>query len=313
MLSNKIRVLVFQTAGNLNDILKDLGREPGILGAQPDFVYRTQSEPYADLQAIGRTLHFDKLHRSCKGKGVRVAVLDTGIDSKHRDIEESVVLNRNLIEGKPHRPEIHGTAVAGLIASGINGFGIEGIAPEAEILALRCLEQTDEKTPLGKGATSSISRAMDLALTEKAQVINLSFGSSAKDPLISLFLEEGKRKNVLFTAPIGNRPGLRSPLFPASSRCVVGVGGLDNNGRTLPSSHLAAQARVLAPSVRLFTTLPENRHGFQNGTSFASAIVAGILALGLEKNPNLRQEDLPPWTGDPCRWVESMLQISLKN
>jgi hypothetical protein len=311
MTAIQIRVLVFETGPHMAEILKALTGEPGILGAQPDYVYRTQSEPYADLQAIGRTLFFPALHREYRGKGVRVAVLDTGVDIGHRDLEDRVVRIQNLVEGSPLRPEVHGTAVAGLIASGINGFGMEGIAPEAELLAFRCLEQTGDATSMGKGTTLSISRALDLALIEKAQIINLSFGSRAQDPLVTHLLEEGGKRNVLFTAPIGNRSELRSPLFPASHPLVVGVGGLDPAGRSLPSAALAAHARLLAPSVRLFTTLPENRHGFLNGTSFASAVVAGLLALGLEKRKGLTPEDLPPWTGDLRRWTESFLKISL--
>lgn len=313
MLTNGIRVLVFETGSSVRDVLAALAGEPGVMGAQPDYVYETQSEPYAELQTITRTLCFPTLHKAHKGKGVRVAVLDTGVDSSHQDLEGRVVFNRNLVEGTPLRPEIHGTAVAGIIASEINDFGTEGIAPEAELLALRCLEQTDENKPRGKGTTSSISRALDLALIERARIINLSFGSRVQDPLISLFLQEGGKRDILFTAPIGNRAELGSPLFPASHPLVVGVGGLDQGGRALHSASLAAHARVLAPSVRLFTTLPGNRHGFQNGTSFASAVVAGILALAVEKRDDLTQEDLPPWTGDLRRWVESVLEITLEN
>ncbi|RPI70781.1 MAG: hypothetical protein EHM45_24415, partial [Desulfobacteraceae bacterium] len=108
---------------------------------------------------------------------------------------------------------------------------------------------------------------------------------------------------------VGNRPGQEYPAFPASCPGVIAVGGLDQNGSSFPDDHLASFAKVIAPAENIFTTLPGNKYNFMTGTSFSSAIVTGILALGIENNPGLGINNLPEKNKDFCAWVEALLHI----
>ena len=137
----------------------------------------------------------------------------------------------------------------------------------------------------------------------------MSFGSTMPDPIITSLIIEGARQGILFVAPVGNRSGQEYPAFPASCPGVIAVGGLDQNGSPFPDDHLASFAKINAPAENIFTTLPGNNYNFMTGTSFSSAIVAGVLALGIENNPGLRVENLPEKNIDFCAWTEQLLNI----
>lgn len=302
-------VATFGTDRDLTALIREIRRESGVILAQKNQIYGTYAEPKSDLQNLCGLMDFSKLHKYRRGKRIKVALIDTGVDLAHEDLKTRIVYSRNFIKGSSYRAEAHGTAVAGIIAASINGFGIEGIAPEVDILALRACEQVSEKETLGRGYTVSIIQALDIAIEKKARIVNMSFGSTAPDPIITSLIIEGARQGILFVAPVGNRPGQEYPAFPASCPGVIAVGGLDQSGSPFPDNHLASFAKVIAPAENIFTTLPGNKYNFMTGTSFSSAIVTGILALGIENNPGLSIDNLPEKNNDFCAWVEALLHI----
>ena len=216
-----------------------------------------------------------------------------------------------MVADSPFQPEIHGTAVAGIIGAAINGFGIEGIAPEAELLALRACRQVSPNHPGGRGDTAALVKALDRALVKGAKVVNMSFGAPRPDGLVEMLLEKGADGGVLFVAPVGNEQGMKTAWFPASSQWVVAVGGRDAKGRPYPDAQADPFARVCAPAENIFTTIPDGRFNFLTGTSMSSAIVAGMLALAAERSPDLKLEDLPPFDGSTCRWVEHLMDVPI--
>jgi subtilisin family serine protease len=305
----KQMVATFSTDQDLAVLIQEIRKESGVVLTQKNQIYGTYAEPKSDLQNLCALLDFSKLHKYRRGKRVIVALIDTGVDLAHEDLKKRIVYSQNFIKGSSYRAEVHGTAVAGIIAASINGFGIEGIAPEVDLLALRACEQVSEKETIGKGYTISIIQALDVAIEKKAKVVNMSFGSPTPDPIITSLIIEGARQGILFVAPVGNRPGQEYPAFPASCPGVIAVGGLDQNGSPFPDDHLASFAKINAPAENIFTTLPGNKYNFMTGTSFSSAIVAGVLALGIENNPGLGVDNLPEKNTDFCAWVERLLNI----
>ena len=305
----KQTVATFSTEQDLAVLIREIGKESGVIQTQKNRIFGTFGEPKSDMQNLCALMNFSKLHKYRRGKRVIVALIDTGVDLSHEDLKKRVVYSENFIKGSPYRAEVHGTAVAGIIAASINDSGIEGIAPEVELLALRACEQVSEKEPVGKGYTTSIIQALDKAIEKKARVVNMSFGSPTPDPIITSLIIEGTRQGILFVAPVGNRPGQEYPAFPASCPGVIAVGGLDQNGKFYPDDHLASFAKVNAPAENIFTTLPGNKYNFMTGTSFSSAIVAGMLALGIESNPGLSVDTLPEKNTDFCAWVEQLLNL----
>lgn len=133
--------------------------------------------------------HPERLHRFLTGRGVRVAVADTGVDFRHRDLEERVVIHLNFIPRERYRAEVHGTAVAGIIASSENGFGIVGLAPEAEILALRACRE-----PLrGENATAPPWPGPLIRLSPKRRAGDQpQSGEEGADPLLARLLDRAR-------------------------------------------------------------------------------------------------------------------------
>ncbi|MFQ5901284.1 MAG: S8 family serine peptidase [Thermodesulfobacteriota bacterium] len=309
--SLRLKVAVFHTEGEIFKLIKALKKEEGVLLAQPNLIFRTMTEPMSKMQNIQRILNLEKLHKRYRGKGVVVAVVDTGVDAKHMDLEGRIISSENLIKDHPFKAEVHGTAVAGTISASENGFGIKGVAPEAEMLALRACRQVSDVRPEGECYTAAIAKALDIAIEEKAKVVNMSFGSTTPDKLITRLIEEGTRRGIVFVAPVGNMPRQKDLTFPASHPKVVSVAGIDDRGDPYPNKELVSKANVSAPATNLFTTTTENKHNFLSGTSMSSATVAGILAVAIGKDGAVEIDKLPAFKGDICRWEEELLGVSL--
>ncbi|MDF2954137.1 MAG: Serine protease [Thermodesulfobacterium sp.] len=311
--SINLRVIIFKSLNktqNIFEIIKKLEREPEVVFAQPNFIFKTFSDPLRKRQIYNDMLFLDKIHLYYTGKDVKVAVIDTGVDIKHEDLKDRIILYKNFIRGEKYKCEIHGTAVAGIIAASTNGVGIEGVAPEAELLALRACQQINKESPMGKCFTETIARALDEAIQNRVQLINMSFGVFKHDRLISRLIEKGISQGILFVAPIGYERAKEGITFPASHPFVISVGGIDENGNPYPTPEVAEKADILAPAVNVFTTIPNNKYNFLTGTSFSSAYITGLLALAAEKE-NLSKEKLPSFRGDFCRWEEELLKIHL--
>ncbi|HFC98326.1 MAG TPA: hypothetical protein ENJ40_07715 [Thermosulfurimonas dismutans] len=289
-----VKVYLFRTTVPYRDIpelSRRLSREAGVFLSQPNFIFYTFSEPLFRHQVALRMFHPERLHRFLTGRGVRVAVVDTGVDFRHRDLEDRVVLYLNFIPRERYRAEVHGTAVAGIIAASENGFGILGLAPEAEILALRACRELPGASPRGECYSTTLARALDRALTEKAQVINLSLGRKGADPLLARLLDRARSLGVLVVAPVGYG---KRPAFPASHPGVIAVGSLEARGTSRISGEAAD---LLAPAEKILTTVPGNRHNFLSGTSFSAAFVSGLLALAEEGYRDRIPEKLLPEKG----------------
>lgn len=302
---------VFGTHRKVRSLVQQIRKEPGVLQVQPNHLFQTMAEPKSDLQQIYSTLNLPAVHRNYQGRGVRVAIVDTGVDTRHPDLKQRVVRHASTIRNNPYRAEIHGTALAGVMAASINNYGITGIAPLAELLALRACWQTSDVDPEGSCSTISIAKAIDMAIEADSQIVNMSFGAAAPDGLMMRLLDAGAKKGVIFVAPVGNQKNRDKLPFPASHSKVLAVGGWDQAGRPYPNAQLAGKADVCAPASNIFTTLPGKRHNFISGTSISAAIVSGILAVAKEKHQFLGIKTLPAYDGDICRWQEKLIHRSV--
>jgi subtilisin family serine protease len=306
-----LRMAVFYTDQDVLKKVTALKQEQGVISAQPNFIFRTMTEPMSDMQNVYKQLNLGKLHKRCTGKNVKVAVVDTGVDTGHRDLKDRVVGCINFVRGSDYKGELHGTAVAGVIGASMNGYGIAGVAPESRILALRACRQVSDENPKGECSTASISRALDTAIEKEARVVNMSFGAESSDSLLHLLIKEGAKRRIVFVAPAGNRMDQKRLWFPASHPDVVAVAGIDDKGHEWPNAEIASQARVCASTEKVFTTVPGNRHNFMGGTSMASAVVAGIMALAIEKNRPVRIDKIPVFKENICNWAEKMVDIPI--
>ena len=256
--------------------------------------------------------------RGYTGRNITVAVIDSGVDITHPDLRNNLWFNsreiandridndrngyvddvygwnfgvgqnnNNVMPGTNDSGQGHGTHVAGTIASANNGFRMTGVAPNARIMALRLGNVSGGRfTNAG-----SLAQAVRYAVDNGARVINMSLGWT-DSPELGSALAYASSKNVITVSAAGNERSA-SPRTPAryATQYGLSVGAVDRNRSLASFSNRAgsnSQMRhVVAPGVGVYSTLPYDQYGEQNGTSMASPHVAGVVALMLSANPNL--------------------------
>jgi len=268
------------------EVASRLTTEPGVAWAQPMNVFQPlgRDDPLFGEQPAARQWHLEDLHRLASGRGVRVAVIDSGIQADHPDLSGQIASRVNLVADRPDVAEIHGTAVAGIIAARAdNHVGIAGIAPLARVLGLRACWQA---SPADTLCTSlSLALALNAAIERDAHIINLSLGGPP-DRLIQRLVESALARGIAVVAAL-NRAAPDGG-FPATLPGVIAV--------TDTPSPKTAHA-VSAPGTDILTTLPGSRWGAVSGASYAAAHVSGLLALIMDarsRNGSLRDGTRAP-------------------
>ncbi|MEL6197788.1 MAG: S8 family serine peptidase, partial [Pseudomonadota bacterium] len=190
LVSIDVHCLVFRLEPGADDaaVLTALRSDPRIRTAQPMQRFATAAiaadRDLSKLQDAHALLMLDRAHTVSTGEGVRIGVIDTLADTSHPDLSESVRIVRDFV-GEQATPtaETHGTAIAGIIgAEAASGRGIVGVAPDAEILSLRACWETTRGMP-GECSTFSLARALNFAILQEIDVINMSIGGPY-DPLL---------------------------------------------------------------------------------------------------------------------------------
>src|SRR6185436_4853822 len=277
-----------------DEILRRLSADPRVGLAQAVAPFDTLAEPtpgpgtsyndpYAHLQRSIQVLTLAKAHRWATGKGVRVAVIDTGVDVDHPDLQGRITRVQNFVERgeQGFTTDVHGTAVAGVIAATTNNqVGIVGVAPQAEIYALKACWPKAPGTREAVCDSYTLARAIDFAIAQGAQVMNFSL-AGPHDPLLARLLGAALQRGIVVVAADAG-DGRRS--FPADLQGVIGVIGADQAAGAAPPR---ASPDVGAPSADILTTVPHGSYDFFSGSSLAAAQVSGIAALLLEREPHL--------------------------
>jgi subtilisin family serine protease len=260
-----------------------LAQDPRVESVQRMQLFRVlaHNDRLYPLQPAAKAWHLDELHRLATGRHVRVAEIDTGVEADHPDLSGGVLQQENFVDERAEVAENHGTEVAGIIAARAdNGIGIAGVAPEAELIALRaCWERSAGERALCSSFT--LARALQFALDRKAHAINLSLGGP-RDRLLERLLDAAIARGIAVVAAVD--PQARDGGFPASHPGVLAVAGDD--------VHDAPSGALLAPGRDIPTTTIAHSWGFVTGSSFAAAHVTGLVALLHELDPGLRPAEL---------------------
>ncbi|MET8508212.1 type VII secretion-associated serine protease mycosin [Streptomyces sp. NPDC004787] len=245
----------------------------------------------------------DELWQDTKGKGVRVAVIDTGVDDVNPQLKPAVDAKAGKDYLKPDKQnpgagndqrgktdgtvdEVgHGTKVAGIIAARPRkGTGFVGLAPEATIIPIR---QNDEKN---SGKSDTMALAIDHAVAKGAQVINISQDTTqplSPDSKLGQAVARAIAANVVIVASAGNdgMDGKLKNTYPAAFPGVIAVASSDRNNERAPFSQSGTFVGVAAPGVDIVSTVPGGGQCVDNGTSFSAPYVAGVAALLRAKYP----------------------------
>jgi subtilisin family serine protease len=224
-------------------------------------------------------LRLGEAHALADGENVLVAVIDSGVDLDHPELKNAIAGTFDTLTSA-RKPHMHGTAIAALIA----GQGrLKGAAPAARILAIRAFDPDSN----GAAATTfNILKGIDWAVENHARIINMSFAGPA-DPAIQRAIEAAGKKNVVSIAAAGNAGAKSPPLYPAAYPGVIAVAATDADDKIFKGSNRGRHIAVAAPGVDIFVAVPDGGYQMSSGTSYSAAEVSGIVALMLQRQPDL--------------------------
>lgn len=239
---------------------------------------RRELQPQYVLERIG----VEAAHRVARGERVKVAVIDSGADRQHPELFGTIRTSFDAVGGDNPQPHLHGTAMSAAIVAQAS---LQGIAPAAELLSARAF--SGGKTGTGaEGTTFHILKSLDWSAEQGARVVNLSF-AGPQDRLLSRALEGTRSRRMIAIAAAGNGGPKATALYPGADPNVIAVTATDADDKPFPQANLGAYIAVAAPGVDILAASPGARYEFSSGTSIAAAHVSGLVALMLEKNPDL--------------------------
>ena len=277
--------------------------------------------PYADVPSMGGNNWGADLikapeawQRGYTGKGVVVAVLDTGVDYNHEDLKNNIWSNSKEVagngiddDGNGYIDDVqgwnfdtsnnnvldnngHGTHVSGTIAAENNGIGVTGIAYNSQIMPVKVLDAN------GSGAYANIAKGIYYAVDNGANVINLSLGGNSSNDTLKSAIEYAGKKGVIVVMAAGNDSD-PMPSYPAryAYNSGIAVGAVDKNNNLADFSNRSGSKEityVTAPGVDVYSTIPNNQYAIYNGTSMAAPHIAGVVALILSAMPNLTESQV---------------------
>jgi subtilisin family serine protease len=293
---------VMEAAGDapLARVAEALTHDPRVESVQPMQVFHVlaHDDPLYPLEPAGKSWHLAELHRLATGRNVRVAEVDTGVESDHPDLAGRIYLAKNFVDDRIDVAEAHGTEVAGIIAARADdGIGIAGVAPGAELLALRACWERAPREP-AVCSTFTLAKALQFALERKARVINLSLGGPY-DRLLERLIDVALAQGIIVVGAVD--PQASDGGFPASQRGVLAVAGEDG--------HDAPAGALLAPGRDIPTTTTAHKWDFVTGSSFAAAHVSGLVALLDELDPRLRPAEVRQLLAPGSATVGSQLVV----
>lgn len=256
----------------------------GVVAAEPDRVRRQNAGP-DPLLAAQTYLPQINWTRPAGPSRPLVAVLDTGVDGRARELQGHLAPGaRSFVDDAPLTDGSgHGTHVAGLItATSRNGFGIAGIA-NARLLVVKIANRQ------GQATTSTLVQGIRYAVAHRAKIINISFGGEDFSRLEQRAILDARRAGVLVIAAAGNSGRSGSPIqYPGGYRHVLAVGAVRPDDAAVIDSTRGPQVSLAAPGKRILSLGPGGRFARRTGTSMATAIATGVAARLMATRPALK-------------------------
>ncbi|MFI5805544.1 type VII secretion-associated serine protease mycosin [Streptomyces sp. NPDC051561] len=248
-------------------------------------------KPYAGRPWPLQRVLLDEVWKETRGAGIKVAVIDTGVDARHPQLRGAVAGGTNVLpaklKGGAERGAAdgttdavgHGTKVAGIIAARPHpDTGFVGLAPEVTIIPI------DQNDVQGNGTPTNLIEAIEYAIRAGAKVINISQDTASSQPPPGQLVTTVKKalaQDIVVVASAGNdgADGTLAPTYPAAIDGVLAVAASDRNNERAYFSQPGDFVGIAAPGADIVSTVPGGGHCTDSGTSFAAPYVAGVAAL----------------------------------
>jgi len=275
-------VVEIPSGADRNELLAALSKDRRVKLTQPLQTFATRTaynDPYVGLQRGFQQMDVADAHPWSRGEGVRVAIIDTGVDIQHPDLRGSIAAAVNFVDADDaqFQRDRHGTEMAGVIAAVANNReGIVGVAPNTRLLVYKACWQASSDSDAARCNSFTLARALTAAFAAHAQVVNLSL-AGPDDPLLGDLIREGQHRGVLFVGAAPDAAGVQDGLLHQAG--VIEVASAE--------THSTIDSVLYAPGSEILTLLPGGHYDFASGASIATAQVSGVIALMLAKSPGL--------------------------
>jgi subtilisin family serine protease len=237
--------------------------KPAATGAPASY-----NDPLYDLQTNLPALGIASAHERSQGSGIRIALIDTGVDTHHPDLHGRIARTRSFVDNQALSSASyrHGTAMAGLIAAVANNHvGIVGIAPLAQLEVFEACWQLRADSDAAVCNTFTLAKALAAALDSGITLVNMSI-AGPQDPLLSALVDVAIKRGVTFVGAAAEP----ADAFPTG---IAGVIAAQGQQRSLKPDAFSI------PANHILTLRPDGQYDFESGTSVAAAELTGVIAL----------------------------------
>lgn len=212
-----------------------------------------------------------------QGEGVKIAVLDTGCDLDHPDLQGNLLDGINFVKpGTPPQDDnCHGSHVTGILVAENNDIGMVGVCPKAKVIPVKVLNAK------GSGNLLDVAKGVVRAADNGADIITMSLGSPIKVQQVRKAIQYAASKGVPTFVAAGNAGNTQEIFYPANYPETIAIGAIDENFNRAKFSNTGRNLDFMAPGVDIFSTVPDNWYATLSGTSMACPFAVGVAALVL--------------------------------